>query len=121
MYFADNFFCYFMLYALAIKSQKKLREFNCYGRRLVSIVVYRGAFNNYVDKILHNFDPSLPPRVVIPTFCHVNKRGLSADPLPPLLVHVVIECPHMGNMQNVTSIHIFTRLKFLFLLYFCLK
>ena len=33
---------------------------------------------------------------MIPTLspCHVTKRGLSTDPFPPLLVHVVIiECP----------------------------
>ena len=29
----------------------------------------------------------------LPTLCHVIKRGLSTDPLPPLLVHVVIEWP----------------------------
>ena len=45
-------------------------------------------------------DP-LPPRMgnldILhePSFCHVTKYGLSTDPLPPtpLLVHVVIECP----------------------------
>ena len=57
-----------------------------------------GAFNNYVDQILLNFDPH-PPRV--------NKNGHFHTiyplqryptwnfywPHPPPLVHVVIECP----------------------------
>ena len=47
----------------------------------------QGTFYNYVDQILHNFDP-LPPSsgqlwkfYVIPTLCHVTKRELSNDPL----------------------------------------
>ena len=30
---------------------------------------------------------------IIPTLCHLTKRGLSTDPLPPLLVNVVTEWP----------------------------
>ena len=42
---------------------------------------------------------------MIPTLC-LHDRGLSTDPLPPFLVHVVIECPH-GQMQLWhTHIHI---------------
>ena len=59
----------------------------------------QGAFNNYVDQILSNFDP-LTPRVnkhghftyTIYSLSH-DPRGLSTDPLPPFLVHIVIECP----------------------------
>ena len=28
---------------------------------------------------------------------HVDKPGLFANPAPPLLVHVVVECPHITN------------------------
>ena len=33
------------------------------------------------------------PFYIIPTLCHMIIRGLSTDPLTPLLVHIVIEWP----------------------------
>ena len=47
---------------------------------------------------------------------YVTKRGLSADPLPSLLVHVVIECPHM---QNITSIQ-YQRFDEINVCYYCI-
>ena len=54
----------------------------------IIIALPGGAFNNYVDQILSNFD-HLPPRVdncghfiyYLP-FVHVTKPGLSTDHLP---------------------------------------
>ena len=64
----------------------------------------RGAFNNYVDQILPNFDPL--PRNCRHFFVHVDKGGEGYVKCPRLstrggegveigskLVHVVIECP----------------------------
>ena len=72
---------------------------NLLKTKLCLIVQLRGAFNNYVNQILPNFDP-LPPSSgqkwsfdVLSTLCHVTPCGLSTDPHPPLLVHIVIECP----------------------------
>ena len=57
----------------------------------------KGAFNNYVDQILSNIDPLEWTIVDILhntyPICHVE---LSADPFPPLLVHIIIECPPMA-------------------------
>ena len=54
------------------------------------------SFNNYVDQILPNFDP-LPSSsrtfYILSTLCHVTPLELSTDPFPPLVAHVVIECP----------------------------
>ena len=51
-----------------------------------------------MDQILLNFDP------LNLTFhlCHVIKRELSTDPLPPLLVHVVIVRP-LKNIIRLTE------------------
>ena len=62
----------------------------------------KGAFNNYANQILRNFDPLPPSSVqtwtfyILFTLCHMTPRGLSIDPLPPLLVDVLIECPLIG-------------------------
>ena len=53
------------------------------------IITYKGAFNNYVDRILPFFDPS-PWTVFIPRAW--TKTDILWPP-PPHLVHVVIECP----------------------------
>ena len=51
------------------------------------------------------------------TLCHVTKRGLSTDPLPPLLVHIVIEWPLSGILAissktfNATSAKNVVKLK----------
>jgi hypothetical protein len=52
----------------------------------------RGAFNNYVDRILPFFDPPTPLRG---QFSYPERRQKQTffDPLPPHLVHVVIEWP----------------------------
>ena len=58
-----------------------------------------GAFNNYVDQIVPNFDPPTPSSgqkwtfYILSTVCNVTPLGISTDPHPPPLVHVVIECP----------------------------
>ena len=72
-------------------------------------ILAQGTFNNYVDQILPNFGPLSPIEGTIvdvvwtfymrlkyrhdTTLCPVTKRGLFTDPLPPLLVHVVINDP----------------------------
>ena len=51
----------------------------------------KGAFNNYVDRILPFFDPSpLRGQFLYPERGQ-NRHFLT--PSPPHLVHVVIECP----------------------------
>ena len=73
------------------------------------------AFNNYVDQILPNSDPP-PPRVDINrhfTYYLTFVCGLSTDPYPPLLLHVVTECSLSGLLLNnfvlifalLTSLH----------------
>ena len=52
-----------------------------------------GAFNNYVDIILPFSDPPAPARGQFLNPERGQKQTLF-DPLPPHLVHVVIECPH---------------------------
>ena len=52
---------------------------------------------------------------ILPTFCHVQRdpRGFFTDPHPPLLLHVVSECPLSGLLLNnfvlifalLTSLH----------------
>ena len=37
---------------------------------------------------------------MIPTICHVTKRGLSTDPLPSSTFHVVIEWPLVADQQS---------------------
>ena len=75
-----------------------------------------GAFNNYVDQILPNFD-HLPPRVdkhehftyYVFTLCHVNPRCIDflLTTYPPLLVHVVIEWPRSLTYCATFSIKLF--------------
>ena len=50
-----------------------------------------GAFNNYVDRILPFSDPLL--------YLELGQKQTIFDPLPPHLVHVVIECPLTGNEE----------------------
>ena len=45
---------------------------------------FKGAFNNYVDQILTNLTPSP---------LEWTSVDILADPPPPLLDHVVVECP----------------------------
>ena len=52
----------------------------------------KGAFNNYMDKILPFFDPN-PPCVDSFYTLSVDKNRHFLTPSPPHLVHVVIECP----------------------------
>ena len=60
-----------------------------------------GTFNNYVEQILPNLDPPTPLEWTKMDILHTiyplsrDPRGLCIDPLPPLLVHVVIEWPLM--------------------------
>ena len=67
----------------------------------------KGSFNNYVDQILPNFDPLSPSSgqlwtfYMIPTLCPVTKCGLSTDPLPPPLVHVVIEYSALKSLKHL--------------------
>ena len=62
----------------------------------LAIKIYKGAFNDYVDTILPFF---LPPPTSTWTCLtlNVDKNRDFLDHLPPLLVHVVIECPQMGK------------------------
>ena len=59
-----------------------------------------GSFNNNVDQTLPNFDPlpfsgQLWTVDMIPTFCHVTKRRLSTEPLPPLLSTYLLNEPYV--------------------------
>ena len=70
--------------------------------------VHKGAFNNYVDQILHNFDPcpssgQLWTFDVIPTLCSCDQEWTFYVTPPPLLVYVVIECPLISYQGNTIS------------------
>ena len=71
---------------------------NCFSRWVLLPNYDKGAFNNYVDKILPNFDPHTLSSgqkftfYILSTLCHVTSWTFYW-PLPPLLVYVVIECP----------------------------
>ena len=57
---------------------------------------------------------------ILSTLCHVTPCGLSADPQPPLLVHVVIECPLISYntvLPIITSFRLHS-LKFCFKFYY---
>ena len=59
---------------------------------------YKGAFNNYVDQILPNFDPhplEWTEMDILHTLYPLSRDPcrFSTDPHPALLVKVVIECP----------------------------
>ena len=87
---------------------KQLRVVHCEKQKGLRS---KGAFNNYVDQILPNFDPQPSSGqkwtiYILTTLCHVNPCGLSTDPNPPLLVHVVIECPLSTALwQSETKMH----------------
>ena len=55
------------------------------------LLTAKGAFNNYVDRILPFFDP--PPCVDNFHTLSVDKNRHFLTPSPPHLVHVVKECP----------------------------
>ena len=64
-----------------------------------------GAFNNYVDLILPDFD-HLPPRVEKHEYFTYYLHFVTRAPVdfllatyPPLLVHVLIECPLLCDFQ----------------------
>ena len=80
------------LYAVIYKTQKSKTK-----------VLPWGAFNDYVDTILPFFDHH-PPPTSTRTFLTLNvaKNRDFLDHLPPLLVHVVIECPHVWQSVNST-------------------
>ena len=89
-----------------------------------------GHSKTTVDPILPNFDP-LPPSsgqkwmfYILSTLCHMAPCGLSADPQPPPLVHVVIECPlivfelNEKSGRKINEISAFNRfLQFKFILF----
>ena len=85
-----------------------------------------GHSKTTVDPILPNFDP-LPPSsgqkwmfYILSTLCHMAPCGLSADPQPPPLVHVVIECPLISYntvLPIITSFRLHS-LKFCFKFYY---
>jgi hypothetical protein len=52
----------------------------------------KGAFNNYVDRILPFFDVPHPLRGQF-LYPERGQKQTFLDPLPPHLVRVVIECP----------------------------
>ena len=58
----------------------------------------KGSFNNYVDRILPFF---LTPSPLRGKFLHPDRgqKQTFFDPLPPHLVHVVIEWPLSNNRQ----------------------
>ena len=60
-----------------------------------------GAFNNYVDRILPFFLHPLPPAwtVFIPS---AGTKTDFFDPIPPHLVHVLIECP-LSCLATITE------------------
>ena len=64
------------------------------------IRVGKGAFNNYVDRILPLFDP-LSPCVDSFYTLSVDKNRHFLTPFPPHLVHIVIECPHTADQGNL--------------------
>ena len=55
----------------------------------------KGAFNNYVDRIMPFFDPP-PPLHGQFLYSERGQKQTFFDPLPPHLVPVVIECPLSG-------------------------
>ena len=59
--------------------------------RTINVCFLKGSFNNYVDQVLPNFDPSPPSSGQKQTFC-ILATLCQMTPQPPLLVHVVIEC-----------------------------
>ena len=54
-------------------------------------MTHKGAFNNYVDRILPFFDP--PPLRGQFLYPERGQKQTFFDPFPPHLVHVVIEWP----------------------------
>ena len=54
----------------------------------------KGAFNNYVHRILPFFTPPLRGQFL---YLEHGQKQTFFDPLPPHLVHVVIECPLKGD------------------------
>jgi hypothetical protein len=65
----------------------------------------KGAFNNYVERILPFFDP--PPPLMRGQFLYLERgqKQTFFDPLPPHLFHVVIECPLIEIAHRVTYIY----------------
>ena len=61
----------------------------------------KGSFNNYVHWIFHFLTPTPHPRPCVDRFytLSVDKNRQISDPLPPHLVHVVIEWPPMFLLQ----------------------
>ena len=60
-----------------------------------------GSFNNYVDRILPFFDPTpLRGQFLYP---ERGQKQTFFDPLPPHLVHEVIECPLSIKMNVYAS------------------
>ena len=58
------------------------------------MTLVKGAFNNYMDRIMSFFSPPPPPPCVDSFYTlSVDKNRHFLTPSPPHLVHVVIECP----------------------------
>ena len=60
--------------------------------KLLARIISKGAFNNYVERILSFFDPP-PPCVNSFYTLSVDKNRHFLTPSPRHLVHVIIECP----------------------------
>ena len=68
----------------------------------------KGAFNNYVEKILALFDP--PPCADSFYIVSVDKNRHFLTPSPPHLVHVVIEWPQrLKNVKNMVQLNAFKK------------
>ena len=64
-----------------------------------SLTTYPPRLNNF-DHFTHN----LP-------FVSMTKCGLSTDHRLPLLVHVIIECPHTTQVGNFVHFTVFKKIK----------
>ena len=73
---------------------------NCFSRWVLLPNYDKGAFNNYVVKILLNFDPHTLSSCQKFTF-YILSNLYHVTPPSPLLVHVAIDCPLTGIFYSV--------------------
>ena len=98
-------FCKYREFQISRQGARRQAK-QCSDSWLFPLACCQGAFNNYVDQILTNFDP-LPPSsgqawtFYIPPLVHVDKRWTKA---PPLKYQIV---SHF-NQHNIWVSHTFS-------------